>query len=195
MAPRGHSGTQVEPQNRQKGNPGEKKRSPKQHREPFSAISRAIPVRNHFPCGFWKGPTLQNCAPTTTGARFSKKCHFCGLLIFWPKTEPRIKDFWEKAHTEGAPKHQNGPQKCCFGRSEIGTDVWSEKTRKKKNWAPQGQIREKQADTGRPSRFLMGDARARPGHPNPWDLRPPPRLFHIAQNIKGVLIIIIYIQS
>ena len=81
-AQRGQSGARVGPQNRPKSGPDPKKRSPRWRRKRFSSISWIISVRSHIPGRFWKGLNLQNCAPTTAGARFSQNHRFHDLLEF-----------------------------------------------------------------------------------------------------------------
>ena len=57
-------------QNRQKTGPESKKCLRRRRRKRFSSFSLAGAVRSRSPDRFLEGLTLQNCAPTTAGARF-----------------------------------------------------------------------------------------------------------------------------
>ena len=63
-------GTRPGPQNRPKTGPGPKKSVRRRRRKRFLSIFLAVAVRSGSPDRFSEGLTLQNCAPTTAGARF-----------------------------------------------------------------------------------------------------------------------------
>ena len=63
-------GTRPGAQNRQKTGPGAKKCVRRRRRKRFLSFFLAVAVRSRSPDQFSEGLTLQNCAPTTAGARF-----------------------------------------------------------------------------------------------------------------------------
>ena len=66
----GHFGTRPEPKNRQKTGPRPQKCVRRRRQNRFFAFSRAVVVWSRSWDRFLEGLTLENCAPTTAGARF-----------------------------------------------------------------------------------------------------------------------------
>ena len=132
-------GVQPGAQNRQKTSPGAKKCLRRRCRKRFLSFFLAGAVQSRSPNRFLKGLTLENCAPTTAGARFSENHRFQKNTENIPSRDLFCDPKSTKIDAERTENHQNCQKRQFLELPKImrffACEKNAKKTRKKvKRW-------------------------------------------------------------
>ena len=132
----GHLGVRPGPRNRPKSSPGPKKRVRRGRRRRFSSIFLAVAVRSRSRDRFWEGPTLENYAPTTAGARFSQNHRFRKNTEKGGSGDPFRHQKRPEIDVGGPENRQNWPKKMFLDRPFFYRFLKHRKKRKKVEKGP-----------------------------------------------------------